>query len=190
MIAASRVLVALALSSAVGAFAATQDATLAKEDVAFWNRFLQDSSIPPSVDCLVKVDISCTASDGETECKDIVPPSTPSDEACLENVCYTVVLENIGTVCMDITLANLDLNGEITDVLGLIPVDSLCPDETTSFETCGDIDICGGGTYLATIDVEADPPNGNQCQDSSQYNFNVPSIPTPSPVEGKCRWPM
>ena len=186
-----RVFIALALST-VGALA-TQDATLTKEDEAFWGRYLEGStsitpspSPPPPVDCLVRVDIACTASDGETDCKEIVPPSEPSDEDCIENVCYTIVLENIGTVCMDITLANLDLNGDIQDVLELLPVDELCPEETTSFEKCGDIDICGGGTYLATIDVEADPPNGNQCQDSSQYNFNVPQIPTtPSPVECK-----
>jgi hypothetical protein len=183
---AARVLVALALST-VGVFA-TQDAVLSIEDEAYWGRFLEDSSITPSpapptpVDCLVKVEITCTASDGETECKDIEPPTNPSDEDCTDNVCYTIDIENIGTVCMDITLASLDLNGEITDVLGLVTDNPLCPDETTSFDACGDIDICSGGTFLANIAVEADPPNGNQCQDDGRYEFDIPAIPaTPSP---------
>jgi hypothetical protein len=49
MIAAVRIFVALALSI-VGAFA-TQDATLSKEDKAFWGRFLEDqTSIPGPVE--------------------------------------------------------------------------------------------------------------------------------------------
>ena len=187
----SRALAAIAAST-VGAFA-TKDTALSQEDEQFWGRFLEgSSSISPSPTpepqetCFVNVGITCTASDG-SDCAGIVPPTAPNDEDCTENVCYTIEIENIGGVCMDITLADLNLNGDIADVLELIPTNPLCPTEKTSFEACGDIDICSGGTYSATIKVEADPPNGSMCADDGNYTFTVPPLapvapPVPPPV--------
>jgi len=175
---ASKVCLAVALST-VGAFA-TQDAALSKEDEAFWGRFLEgggDQSIPtpapvvPPRPCFVEVDITCVAEDG-TECKDLVPPRVPTPEDCIVNVCYTISIDNTGEVCMDITVADLDVNGDVSSVLDLVPVNPLCPEESTSFETCGDIDICTGGEFCAVINVEANPPNGEMCQDDGEYKFN------------------
>lgn len=193
----AKVLLAVALST-VGAFA-TQDATLSKEDEAFWGRFLEgDGSIPtappvipptappvipptppptfaptaePVEPCFVEVDITCVAEDG-TECVDLVPPPVPTEEDCIVNICYTIVITNTGAVCMDITVADLDVNGEVTSVLDLVPINPLCPEDgSTSFETCGDIDICNGGEFCAIINVEADPPNGDICLDDAEYKF-------------------
>ena len=179
---ASRVVTALAVSS-VGVFA-EQESALLKEDKVFWNRFLEgSSSVPPptpapEADCFVSVELTCVASDG-SPCEDIIPPAVPSEAECSVNICYTIAIENIGGVCMDITLAELDLNGDVADVLSLVPTNPLCPIETTSFDACGDVDICSNGSYSATFKVEADPPNGSMCSDEDTYSF---TIPPPNPV--------
>jgi len=185
----SKVLFAVVLS-AVGAFAA-EDATLSKEDEAFWGRFLTDSSSsltpsptpPPEQPCFVEVTLECATEDG-TECMDIVPPDVPTEEDCIETVCYTVTIDNTGDVCMDITVADFDLNGNFLSLLEQIPTNPLCPGESTTVTTCGDIDICSGEEFCATINVEANPPNGEICQDDDEYKFQPPPVapPTPPPV--------
>ena len=188
----SKVIFAVVLS-AVGAFAA-EDATLSKEDEAFWGRFLTDSSLsltpsptPPFPQpCFVEVTLECATEDG-TECMDIVPPDVPSEEDCIETICYTVTIDNTGDVCMDITVADFDLNGNFLSLLEQIPTNPLCPGESTTVTTCGDVDICSGGEFCATINVEANPPNGEICQDDDEYKFTLPPVtppPTPPPTPG------
>ena len=88
---------------------------------------------------------------------------------------------------MDITVADFDLNGNFLSLLEQIPINPLCPGETTSVETCGDVNICTNEEFCATINVEANPPNGEMCQDDDEYKFTPPPIlgtppPTPPPV--------
>jgi len=55
-----------------------------------------------------------------------------------------LLTDNVGEVCMDITQADFDVNGNVADLLDQVPVNPLCPGESTSFDSCGDIDICAG----------------------------------------------
>jgi len=118
----------------------------------------------------VEVDITCTAEDG-SECSTLVPPDVPSEEACIETVCYVVTIDNTGEVCMEVTVADLDVNGNVGSILDQIELNPICVGESTSVESCGDIDICSGGEFCATINVEANPPNGDICQDDDEYKF-------------------
>jgi len=38
-----------------------------------------------------------------------------------------------------------------------------------------------GGEFCAKINVEANPPNGEICQDEDEYKFTIPVPPTPEP---------
>jgi len=81
---------------------------------------------------------------------------------------------------MDITVVDLDVNGNLADLVGEVPINPLCPGEETEVVSCGDIDICGGGEFCGTVNVEANPPNGEMCQDEAQDKFSLP-VPTPPP---------
>ena len=129
--------------------------------------------------CLVEADITCVAEDG-TECAELIPPDVESEETCLVNVCYNVEIKNVGDVCMEVTVVDLNVNDQVASLLDSVTVNPLCPPDSTSVESCGDIDICAGGQFSANINVEADPPNGDRCQAQGEYIFTiVPIVPSP-----------
>jgi len=135
---------------------------------------------PGPVPCFVEVTLECATEDG-TECMDIVPPDVLTEEDCIETVCYTVAIDNTGEVVMDITVADFDINGNFLSLLTQIPVNPLAPGESTTVTTCGEIDICNGGEFCAIVNVEANPPNGDMCQDDDEYKFQPPTVPPASP---------
>ena len=83
---------------------------------------------------------------------------------------------------MAITVADLIVNGALDSVLEEVPVNPLCPPDSTAVESCGNIDICTGGQFSAVINVEAEPPNGDMCQAEGEYTFTFPVPPTPPPT--------
>lgn len=107
------------------------------------------------------------------------------EKSCIETLCYNIAIANTGGVCMDVTVADFIFNGELIDVLPLLPITEICPGESESIEQKGTVNICEGTEFCAEVIVEADPPNGDMCQDEDEYKFTPPVTPTNAPVPGK-----
>lgn len=124
------------------------------------------------------VTLTCETSTG-TECNAIVPPAVQDQTTCTETICYRGTIVNTGQVCMEIIVADLTLfNGDVVEVVStepptrVCPVDDTNPTNSVSFEECGEIEICSGGTFDSSIFVEATPPNGDMCEDQAEYTFS------------------
>jgi hypothetical protein len=83
---------------------------------------------------------------------------------------------------MDITLADRIRLGVTVDFLALLPETTLNPTECTSATETETIDACVEGTYVTTVNVEANPPSGVPCFDTDTYEFNTITSPTPEPT--------
>ena len=107
-----------------------------------------------------------------------------NDQSCYETLCYNVDIVNIGENCMDLTLAEFIFNDQTTDLLPLLPVTSLCPEESASIQQKGDVNTCITGQFCAEVQVQADPPDPNapMCMDSDILKFIIPNQPTLSPT--------
>jgi hypothetical protein len=114
----------------------------------------------------------------------ILVSCAPDGEAqsCLETLCYKIQLDNIGTVLMEVTVADFTLNGETESFLDLFPDTSIDVGQSENVEVKKEVDICSGNTYTVEIDVEASPPNGPFCKDTDIYEFTPPLPDTLAPV--------
>jgi len=84
---------------------------------------------------------------------------------------------------MDITLLDFTLDGSTASFLDLLNGDFTVPvGQVRSVEEKIVVDICGGQAYSASINVEANPPNGDICQAADQDTFSVTPVPPPPPV--------
>ena len=88
-----------------------------------------------------------------------------NEKTCLATLTYDVDLTNTGTVDMDITVLDFNVNGQPFAMLNDLPLRFLSPGQSTSVQPKAEIDICGGGfRFDAQVFVQADPPNGALCQ--------------------------
>ena len=94
---------------------------------------------------------------------------------CLLDVTYTYELRNVGTNDMDVTRVERNLNGQIQDLIGLVPVTdrTLSPGQSTTVQETIMIDACVDGFYRVSVEVEADPPAGVPCLADDVYVFDV-----------------
>ena len=104
------------------------------------------------------------------------------EETCIEELCYSYTMENVGSSDMTITRVFRDFDGETSDIVGQVETNPLAPGESTSIEEKRTVDVCMGGTFCATVDVEAEPPNGEMCQDNDTFKFTIDLPPTPAPT--------
>jgi hypothetical protein len=92
------------------------------------------------------------------------------DLSCTERLSYAIDIENVGEVPMEVTVADLELNGNVlrlVDGLGANPLD---PGVSAGLVQSVEIGVCAGGDFAARINVEANPPNGNTCEDSAEIS--------------------
>lgn len=159
------------------------------EDTNFWSRILTNdfSFPPPKIDCLVDVTVDCVTESGRP-CGTIQADLgvCTGSNAELETLVYTVEISNIGTVQMDVTLADFTRNGQTSSFLTEVTPRTLQPTQSVVIELEFEVNICEAAGYSSSIAVKANPPNGNICQDMEKIDFTVlppPTLPpTPSPV--------
>lgn len=111
-----------------------------------------------------------------------LPSSPEGGQTCLAVLTYTVDVNNIGTVDMEITKADFVFEGTTTNLLSVFENKLVPPGSKTSVSPIVLIDICAGEEFCADVNVEAEPPNGTMCQDTIQYCVNSSPI-APTPVE-------
>jgi hypothetical protein len=111
------------------------------------------------------------------------PSSPQGGQTCLATLTYTVDVNNIGTVEMEITKVDFVFMGSTTNLLNVFDSTSVPPGGMTSVSPIVLIDLCNEEEFCAEVDVEAEPPNGNMCQDTTKYCVNSTPL-APSPVEG------
>jgi len=79
---------------------------------------------------------------------------------------------------MVITLVDFTFQDDVTSLLPVSP-NPLAPGETIELTPKVDVDICTGEEFCANINVEANPPNGEMCQDDEDYKFTGMFYVTP-----------
>lgn len=106
-----------------------------------------------------------------------------NDIACRELLCYNIEIENVGDVPMNVTVVDFTFTGQTFSLLGDVETNPLNPTEFTSLVQKFNVNICGGQEYTASINVEAEPPSGDSCQDEDNIAIDVfpPLPPTPQP---------
>lgn len=80
---------------------------------------------------------------------------------------------------MQVNAADFDFNNNLNSILGSIPVNPVPVGQCTTLVPNLQADVCSDAAYLATVFVEANPPNGNICQDQDQVLVSVSSLPPP-----------
>jgi hypothetical protein len=101
-------------------------------------------------------------------------------QSCLETLSYTIAIDNVGPVPMVVNVADFIFDGVTTSFLQDFDTNIL-PGAASTVETRQTIDLCMSAEYCAEVNVEASPPNGDKCQDSDQYCFQISPLP-PTPV--------
>jgi hypothetical protein len=101
-------------------------------------------------------------------------------QSCLETLSYTIDINNVGTVGMEVSIAEFIFDGVTTSFVSDIDT-NISPGKSSTVETRQTIDLCVVAEYCAEIKVVANPPNGNECQDTDQYCFQVSQLP-PAPI--------
>lgn len=161
-------------------------AEVPSEDNDFWNRLLTNdfSFPPPKIDCLVDVTVNCATESGSS-CGTIQADLgvCTGSNAELETLVYTVEISNIGTVQMDVTIADFTLNGQTSSFLSQITPQTLQPTQSVAIELDFEVNICEASDYSSVIAVKASPPNGNICQDMQKIDFIVLPPPTFPPTQ-------
>lgn len=142
-------------------------------------------ALPQKIDCIIldvdgsalQQNIIDTSGTVQLDLKDsfgaLTLESCAEDKSCLETLIYDVTLSNVGTVDMEVTVADFFFGGQTTSLLGDLEINPLAPDESTTLQQqFENIDVCGGFEVTALANVEATPPNGDMCQDSVR-NFGM-----------------
>lgn len=113
-----------------------------------------------------------------------------SEISCFESLGYEIVLENVGTVDMSVTKVDFTFNGMPFSFLSNVQPNRLPPGESSTLKPNVEINVCTTGTYIAAVAVEADPPNGQMCQDDDQFVLAIDSLPRPPPTESPTAPPV
>jgi hypothetical protein len=154
-----------------------------KEDAAFWNRLVEETSFTPpptaAPACDVKVETECKASSNGQECKTLEART----ENCKEEICYTYTIDNVGTTDMDVTVFERYYNGGLDDLLDMVATNPLPVGETTTIEEKIMVDLCESKEYCIDTRVEANPEDGGStCSSDDSYKFNIGNALTPAPT--------
>ena len=100
-----------------------------------------------------------------------------NDQVCLQEVFFRNILENIGGVPSNITLVNITLNGrDPEDLVGLVELNPIPPGEKYDLEDVVFLDYCETANISYGVDIEANPPNGQKCQDEDNLIFDIEPI--------------
>jgi len=102
------------------------------------------------------------------------------EKNCLVPITYTYTIENIGTTEMEITELERTRDGTTEDLIGLVEDTSLAVSETTTATEEEVLDICIEGEITTTVEVVANPPEGEPCLDEEDYSIVVSATPLPT----------
>lgn len=102
-----------------------------------------------------------------------------NDLTCKELLSYSIAIDNIGGVPMDVTVVDFTLNDITASFLDLLENPTIPVDATVAIAQKIVVDICQGEEYCASVHVEADPPNGEMCQADDEFKFAVVPLSTP-----------
>jgi hypothetical protein len=100
------------------------------------------------------------------------------DNDCLVTVNYLYTLENIGTTPMTIAIVDRERDGEVEDLLALVPDAMLGVGDKTTVTETEQVDICVNNKSTTKMEVEADSPAGFPCFAEAEYSLVT---------EGGCR---
>ena len=95
------------------------------------------------------------------------------DLSCIEELCYNYTISNIGSAEMEVTVVDHVYNGVTEDLLDLVPTNPLLPGQSTSFSEKRTVNTCIQGNFSTEIDVQAEPSDGEMCQEQEEYNFSI-----------------
>ena len=105
--------------------------------------------------------------------------------SCDENDCFTDVtyvydLVNVGEIDMTINKADITFKENApVSILDMFPTLVLAPTESTSVTDQQTIDICISDTCVTCLEVDANTPSGNICEDKDTYTLEILIPPTP-----------
>jgi len=113
-----------------------------------------------------------------------------NDITCFETLTYDITASNVGGVPMTITVVDFSFNDQVLSLLDRVETNPLEPDEMTSLQEKLGVRVCEAEEYTVSILVEADPPNGEMCQDQEDLFLSVepvgttsaPQVQSPAPV--------
>jgi len=155
-------------------------------------------TLPPGIDCSIFVDetntllqqvVIDTSGTVDLQLGDkfgALQLESCNDLTCKELLCYSIAIANVGDVPMDVTVIDFTLNDMTASFLDNLEGNPTVPvDETVTVEEKIVVDICQGQEYCASVNVEANPPNGEICQDEDEIKFDVNPVPPPVPMESQ-----
>ena len=134
----------------------------------------------PMVDCQTIVELSCVLLDG-SDCQQL----EPRNSNCLEPFTYPIQVCNVGPVAMTVSNVEIIFQGQSNQMVQNLPVNPVPVGQCTSISPRFELDVCTDAIYEASVVVEANPPNGNSCQDNNRVQVSVsrlPPPPTPRPT--------
>ena len=105
-----------------------------------------------------------------------------SEKTCRSILCYGITLSNTGSVEMDVTRLEFLFGQSVVDIASNVQPSTILPGQQIVLEEKYEIDICGGGTATAALDVQANPPNGAICQDVERLDVSLIPVPETPPV--------
>lgn len=89
--------------------------------------------------------------------------------SCVESLAYQVEITNVGPVDMSVTMVEFTFNGQTFNLMSEVRQNPLVPGQSTALAPSLQLNICDVNNLLASISVQADPPNGGSCQDLEEY---------------------
>lgn len=121
----------------------------------------------PVVPCITRVELECQLSNG-ADCSTL---ESRSGGNCIETLFYDIDIINIGPVEMLVTKADFTFNGQVFDLVQNLSLNPVPAGQTVNLRPSIQVDVCGAAQFNAMMEVEANPPNGNMCQDIGMYLF-------------------
>ncbi|KAL7568000.1 hypothetical protein ACA910_004586 [Epithemia clementina (nom. ined.)] len=143
-------------------------------------------SFPPSINCTIisatsgeplqwtLIDTSGISSLNLKETYGALQVESCDDQVCRQEVFFRNVIDNIASNFMNVTLVNVTIEGrDSQDLLHLVDPNPLAPGESTTVVDVVMVDYCETTNFSYFVVVEADPPNGEQCQDEDKAVFSI-----------------
>jgi archaellin len=95
------------------------------------------------------------------------------DQLCLEPVTLRYTIDNVGQSPMTVTSMGGTNNGVPFDCLGDVDPNPIPVGDSVTFDKPFVIDYCSVADVSLTATVDANPPNGDSCQDDDDVSFPI-----------------
>ncbi|KAL7567993.1 hypothetical protein ACA910_004579 [Epithemia clementina (nom. ined.)] len=145
---------------------------------------------PPSITCTIRnantgqalqrntIDTSGNSELGLKEAYGAMQLESCDDQVCIQEVFFRNVIENLGGDFMEVNLVNITIGGrEPQDLTYLVRPNPLPPGDRFTLVDVVYLDYCETGNISYCVDVEANPPFGEECDAEDKVIF---------PIEPEC----